>query len=309
MISESDFEPRQELGHVESVPESEAHERVALVHVLTPGFQGLDPSDFDDISDAVVERASPEVLRAALLDTANTPNSPLHGRDNKGKSVVSYRTGDSGKGIVWLSVTPQEYGLFSRSVEMLARTAFNDTLASRDKKIQEETGNKAAKAREDDDIAAANRSAIRQVTGKLPRMEQYLDEDIMSRIQVIEKFQEMTRHRNLNRGTHETVQAHFEHLRLFVFGDMLDAVSNQKGWSASLTERAVRILQKRLYIDGSPADRVSNFKELLDLAEEYYGHKRAFVLTRIWETREYVSRNHEAAEDVKRVDAERANEK
>jgi hypothetical protein len=289
-------------------PNQDQDRRVSLVHILTPEFQGLNPIDFEDIPSDVVERASPSALRVSLLDTTNDRQSPLHGRNNKGRSVVRYWSGEPETGTVWLSVTPQEYGLFSRHVEMLARTAFNSTLSSRDKKLQEATGDVTAKARTDDDKAAANRAAIRQVQGKLPKMEGYLEEEIIPRIELIDKFIEMTRYRNLNRGSYETVRDHFEHLRLYVFGDMLDAVGNQREWSAASAARAERILQKRLYLEGSPADRVQNFKALLELADEYYGHKRAFIQTRIWETHEYIRKNPDAAKDVWRVDQERANE-
>ena len=280
--------------------------RVALVHVLAPEFHGLDPNDFADITDDLVGRASPAVLREALLDTDNTASSPLHGRDNKGKSVVSYRSGEQGLHVVWLSVTPTEYGLFSRHVDMLGRTAFNSTLASRDAKLRAETDNPAAKARTDEDVAAANRAAVRQVERKLPKMEAYLEEELESRIEVIQKFIEMTKHRNLSRGTYATVQARFEHLRQYVFGDMLDAVGNQKRWTEEHARRADQILQKRLYISGTKPDRVRNFMEMLELAEEYYGHKRAFVLTRIWETREYLRKNQDAVDDARQKDQERA---
>lgn len=289
----------------EYAPQPEA--RVALVHVLTPEFHHLDPTDFADIDQEVVERASPQVLRESLLDTNDRPGkSPLSGKGNAGKSVVSYESGEQGLRWVRLSVTPIEYGLFSRHVDMLARSAFNGVLARRDKKIQEETSDPFAKARTDEDTAAANRAGIRQVRRKLPIMESYLADEILPRIEVVERFIEMTKHRNLNRGLHETVQAHFEHLRGYVFGDMLDAVGNQKQWTAALADRAERVLQRRLYIDGSPTERVHNFGAMLELAQEYYGHKRAFVLTRINETNQYLIKNPDAVADVEQKDLERA---
>lgn len=294
------------IEHDSSPPSGEP--RVALVHVLTPEFHQLDPSDFADISDEVIHRASPQALRLSLLDTNDRESSPLRGRNNTGKSVVSYQSPEYGRAWVQLSVTPTEFGLFSRHVDMLARTAFNRTLAIRDKKLQEETGNPAAKARSDEDVAAANRASIRQVSGKLPKMQAYLDEEILPRVETVDKFIEMTTHRNLNRGTHETVQARFENLRLYVFGDMLDAVGNQRKWTADQAAKAERILQRRLYMDGSISERVVNFRSMLELAKEYYGHKRAFVLTRIAETNRYLGLNHEAALDVLQKDKERTSE-
>lgn len=279
--------------------------RVALVHVLTPEFHGLNPTDFADIDSSVVERASASQIRASLLDTRTKEDeqSRLQDPKNMAGSVVGYR---SPEGWVRLSLTPKEYGLFSRYVGMLARTAFNRTLDSRDKKLQEETGNPTARARTDDDLAAANRSSIRNIKGKLPKMEGYIATDILPRIETIDRFIEMTKNRNLNRGNHETVHAHFEHLRLYVFGDMLDAVGNQRGWSAAQAKQADRVLQRRLYIDGSTPQRVQNFKAMLEVAREYYGHKYAFVLTRIAETHKYLRDNPTIVADVAARDEERA---
>lgn len=281
--------------------------RVALVHVLTPEFHGLDPEDFADIDPAVVERASAAEIKASLLDTDTKEDdrSRLQDPQNMGGSVVGYR---SPEGWVRLSLTPKEYGLFSRYVGMLARTAFNRTLASRDKKLQEESGDPSAKARSDDDLAAANRSAIRNIKGKVPKMETYLATDILPRIATVHRFREMTKNRNLNRGNHETVHANFEHLRLYVFGDMLDAVGNQRGWTPEQAEKAVRILQRKLYIDGTTPERVQNFQAMLEVADEYYGHKYAFVLTRIAETQKYLRDNPNVVADIAARDEERASE-
>lgn len=279
--------------------------RVALVHVLTPEFQGLTPADFADIDPAVVERASAAEIRASLLDTSTKKDetSRLQDPRNVAGSVVGYR---SPEGWVRLALTPKEYGLFSRYVGMLARTAFNRTLDSRDKKLQEETGDPSAKARSDDDIAAANRASIRNIKGKLPKMENYLATDILPRIETIDRFIEMTKNRNLNRGSHETVRAHFEHLRLYVFGDMLDAVGNQRRWTAAQAEKGGRVLQRRLYVDGSTPERVQNFHELLQVARDYYGHKYAFILTRIAETQKYLRDNPTIVADIAAKDEERA---
>jgi hypothetical protein len=281
--------------------------RVALVHVLTPEFHNLNPQDFADIDPAVVERASATEIKGSLLDT-NTKedeHSRLQSPQSMSGSVVGYR---SPNGWVRLALTPKEYGLFSRYVGMLARTAFNRTLDSRDKKLQEETGDPSARARTDEDIAAANRSSIRNIKGKLPKMEGYIATDILPRLETIDRFIEMTKNRNLNRGNHDTVHAHFEHLRLYVFGDMLDAVGNQRGWTAKQAAQAERILQRKLYIEGSAAGRTQNFKAMLEVAKEYYGHKYAFVLTRIAETQKYIRDNPTIVADVAAKDEERARE-
>ncbi len=290
------------------VEEVRAH-RVALVHVLTPEFHGLDPVEFTDIPEVLVDKAGPDELRKFLLVTnTGQDNSSKTNPNMPGKSTVSYQPADRNDAWVRLALTPVEYGLFSRHVSMLGRSAYNGVLAARDKKLRQETGDRAAKARHDDDIAAANRAAVRQVAGKAPAMESYLQDEILPRLEVTKKFLEMTKNRNLSRGTHQTVKDRFEHMRLYVFGDMLDAIGNNKQWSEDQAERAVRIIQKRLYIDGSPAQRVTNFRAMLELAHEYYGHKRAFVLTRVAETKKYLHDNQDAVYDAAAKDIERARE-
>jgi len=144
---------------------------------------------------------------------------------------------------------------------------------------------------------------------KKPQLQDYLQDKLLPRIQTVERFQEMTQHQNLNRGNKATVGEHFEYLRDFVFGDMLDAIGNQKNWDERQIDRAVSVLQKRLYISGTPNERVANFKGMLDLAKEYYGHKHAFVLTRIYDIDQYLEANQDAVRDVQDVDQERASAK
>lgn len=282
--------------------------RVALVHVLKPEFHGLESEDNEEINIPLAELVTPAKLRESLLDTGALHSPRLRNAAGKGVSVVSYESGEPGLRWVHLSVTPIEFGLFSRHVDMLARTAINATLASRDKKLRQETADPAATARSDEDIAAAKRAGVRQVSKKLPQMETYLEEQVLPRIETVDRFVEMTRYRNLNRGKHETVREHFEHLRKFVFGDMLDAVGNHRGWSETEANLAEYELQKQLYVRGSTPERVHNFRAMLDLSKEYYQHKQAFILTRIAETNLYLIRNAEAAEDVKQKDEERARE-
>ena len=270
-------------------------QRIALVHILTPEFQNINPVDFDDILPEVVAKASPEELRRSLLDTTND-----------GRSVVSYRSPESGRRWIRMSVTPKEFGIFSRHVEMLANSAFNGVLATRDRKLQEKSDNPAVLARTDDDIAIADRGALRQVMSKQLSMENYLETDILPRIKTISKFIEMSANSNLSRGTQETVRERFETLRIYVFGDMLDAIGNQKRWTAPLAERAVRILQKRLYLEPDLTKRVANFEGMLKLGEEYYGRKRALVLGRIAESQKYYRKHPKAVADMKAKDDERS---
>jgi len=57
---------------------------------------------------------------------------------------------------------------------------------------------------------------------------------------------------------------------------MLDAVAIQRRWTPEMTARARSVIQKRLYISDTPKQRVANFREMLALAQEYYGYKKGF---------------------------------
>jgi hypothetical protein len=281
------------LPEPEVATSNEHERRIALVHVLTPEFQKLDVEDFADLPEDQIRKATPEILRKSLIDIPN-----------EGASVLGYRTPE--EGWVNLSVTPKEFGLFSRHIPMLAKAAFNGVLHVRDKKLREETGDPSAKARSDDDIRAANRASVRQVMSKRIKMEAYLEQDMLPRVDIINKFSEMLKHTNLARGTEETVRKRFEELRLFVFGDMLDAIGNQRKWSPRQAEMAVRILQAKMYLDPLPRRRVNNFRGMVGLADEYYGHKRALVLGRIAESNKFIHSNPEVLAEIEALDRERS---
>ncbi len=290
----------------------EAEPKAALVHVLRPGFHNLDESSFDDIAEAVLERASPRSLRAILIDDAGRSGRPVRRerqeRNRMGKSQVWYHSGEDGRG-VGLALTAQEYSLLVRSVPVLGSVAYYGVINARDARVQKETGDPDALARTDEDLATARRGAVRRVMGKIPYMEKYLEEEIGPRREMIDRFIEMTKNPNLIRGTNESVQERFEYLRTFVFGHMLDAVRNNKQWTEKQAERAERILQKKLYIAGSGADRVHNFRAMLKLAQEYYGHKWAFIMTRIQESNEYLRYNQQVVDEIIALDKQREEEK
>lgn len=274
-----------------SLPGLESHP--ALVHVLTSEFQGIDPKDFEDIPDNFIPYVHPDSLRPSLLEAED------------GETAISYRTYEGS----WkrIAVTPEEFGLLARHVPMLAKTAINGVLATRDKKLQEETGNPYAKARTDADLAASKRAAMRQVLDKGVRMRTYLHDELQPRIALIDQFKEMAQHKTLARGSYKSVSERVERLRYKVFGDMLDAVGNQRDWTEEQSKLAERTLQKKLYLDPDKMRRVKSFKSLLELADEYYGHKQALVLSRMAEVESYRRKHPEVYQNMLATDAARAN--
>lgn len=300
---EGDVPPSMQDGSSLTRPESQ--KPMALVHILTPEFHGFEPEQFDDIPEEVAARASALELQPSLF----RPYVRKDKRKEPEVSSFSYRTPD--EGLMSVSLTPEEYDTASESVEKLAQRMLSRVLTQRDAALRKETGSESARARSNEDMRVAKRRAVRAVMEQQASMEKLLETGIMPKIELIEKFIEMTEGRNPNlaRGTRESVSKRFEELRTTVFDDMLDAVALQRGWKADMTERAKRIIQKRLYVSGSIKDRVANFNEMLSLAHEYYGYKRALILTKIQEARKYQRDNPEVVADIMAVDEERRLEK
>ncbi len=270
-------------------PRREQDKPTALVHILTPEFQGLNPEDYADISDSSLQAAASGNIRKYLFDISLD-----------GKNVVRYRAVEHQDKWLSIAVNPEHFNLFSRHVPMLARTAINRVLEAKDKALRLETGNPGARARSDQDLKESERAAVRTLMGKEERMEQYLATELEPRLELVGKFLEMTQGKNANlaRGSRKAVRERFEHLRTFVFGDILDAIGGQREWSEETAKKAEMIIQKRLYIDGTSRDRVANLEEMLRLAEEYYGNVRALVLGRLAEVHKYYRKHPEAVADV-----------
>ncbi len=273
----------------------------ALVHILTPEFHGLDTAEFADIPDQIVARASAAELGHSLYWRYVKKDK----RSEPEVSAFSYQTAEGE--FISVALTPEEYNTGSESVAKLAQRVFNRVLNQRDKALKKQTEDESARARSDEDKRAANRGSVRAVMDQQTNMEKLLTEGVMPKIELIEKFIEMTEghNPNLSRGTRESVSKRFDELRTTVFDDMLDAIALQRNWSEDMTTRAKRIIQKRLYISGETRERVANFKEMLTLAHDYYGYKRALILTKIEEAKKYQRERPEVVADIMTIDEER----
>lgn len=273
----------------------------ALVHILTPEFHSLDQVDFDDIPDEVVARATADELRPSLYWQYVRKGERLKPE----VTAFSYRTPEGD--YVSVALTPAEYDSASESADKLAQRAFNRVLAQRDKALQKETEDMSARARSDEDIRVAKRGSVRAVMDQQAGMEALLQDSVLPKIDLIEKFIEMTRGHNSNlaRGSRQAVSKRFDELRTTVFDDMLDAIALQRGWNADMTERAKKIIQKRLYMSGHVRERIANFTEMLALAHDYYGYKRALLLTKIADAERYQRAQPEVVADIMAIDEER----
>jgi hypothetical protein len=273
----------------------------ALVHILTPEFHGLDQADFDDIPDEVVARATADELRPSLYWQYVRKGERLKPE----VSAFSYRTPEGE--YVSVALTPAEYDSASESADKLAQRVFNKVLTQRDEALKKETDDMSARARSDEDIRVAKRGSVRAVMDQQAGMEALLQNGVLPKIDLIEKFIEMTRGNNPNlaRGSRQAVSKRFDELRTAVFDDMLDAIALQRGWNGVMTERAKRIIQKRLYMSGHVRERIANFTEMLALAHDYYGYKRALLLTKIEDAKRYQRAHPDVVADIMAIDEER----
>ncbi len=297
--------PIDELAQSEQLSRVEANRRIALVHILTPEFHGFDPEEFTHIPDEIVARASAADLQPNLF----WPYIPKRRRQSEEVSSFSYLAAD--ETFISVALTPNEYNEASESVSKLAERVINRVLTLRDKTLRKETGDPTARARSPEDIKTANRGAMRAVMDRQSDMEKLLKERILPKQELIKKFIEMTEdnHFYLSRGTKRTVSERFEELRTTVFDDMLDAIGRKRKWSDEMTARAKQIIQKRLYISGTKTERLENFREMMLLAQEYYGHKWALISTKIEEARKYQRDHPEVTADILAVDEQRRKEK
>lgn len=295
----SEADPGLQGGGMPPNPEND--KPTALVHILTPEFHGFVGAEFDDIPDTVVARASADELQWSLY----WPYVRKSKRQITETSAFSYETPENG--FVSIALTPEEYDQASESITKLAERMYNRILARRDEALRIETGDETARARSEDDIRIAKRGTMRGVMARRAKMGTLLEEGILPKIELIGRFIEMTEghNHNLARGTRESVSSRFETLRTTVFDDMMDVIGLQRGWSEDMTAKAKRIIQKRLYITGTIRDRINNFKEMLALANDYYGHKRALILTKIFEVDQYQRQHPEVVADILAVDEER----
>ncbi len=289
----------------EPSPAEDLRRPTALVHILTPEFHGFNPEDFNYIPDDVVARASAQDLQPSLF----WAYVPKNKRQAQEVSAYSYQTAD--EGVMSVALTPQEYNTASESVDKLAQRMLSRVLTQRDAALRKRTGNDNARARSNEDLRIARRGAMRKVMERQTVMENLLEEGILPKIELIEKFREMTdgRSPNLSRGTRATVSKRFEELRNTVFDDMLDAIALQRDWTADMSAKAKRVIQKRLYISGTSTERVTNFREMIALASAYYGHKRALILTKIEDAKRYQRANPAVVTDISIVDEQRRREK
>lgn len=249
--------------------------RNALARALRPDFVGLNPLDFVDVTDQMLDLAAPEALRTSLIDV----------RPHSSEAVKSYDWAT--KKDIYIAVTPFEYGLMSGSIQHLGERA---VAGSQNKRQRLGTRNIA-------DDAAAVRAGIHAVTGRAEKTQEYLNNALIKQNLLIAKFQEASKYPGLARfGNEGKMREELTYLRNFVFGGMITTIGNQRNWNSNNQIYAQKAINARLFLDRQQNRHIDYFKSLLDLAAEWNGHKMAIIATRQWEAKKYVKKHEPYAQ-------------
>ena len=250
-------------------PAVQVDARNALARALRPEFVGINPQDYLDVTDEHLDLAAPELLRQSLIGVA--PGSP---------DAVAYRV--SRQELLYVAVTPTEFGLMSGSVLALGQRA----VAGSQRKRQ-----RIGKRNPVDD-AAAERAGVHAVMNRAVASSNYLENVLVKQDKLIAQFQEAARYPGLARfGSEGVMREELTNLRTFVFGSLLTAIGNQRQWTAAQQQRAQKAVDARIFLDRHKNNHINNFKGMLDLASEWTGYKRAVIATRLWESKKYIQQH------------------
>lgn len=249
----------------ESVQQPVRQPRLALVHMLTPDFAGVNPEEFADVTFEDMVESSPMKLRASLIDVPRN-----------GTSAVGYWSSEERRE-VWLGLTPAEFRLLARHPAKLGQTAMNATKNAYSEREQ----------RTDEVRAKAKRSAIHAVESRQSRMTEYAAV-VAERLRLIDKFVEMDQYPNLVRAEITTTRERFQMLRQNVIENIISAAANQEDWAEAHSARIEKAVVRQLYIEPNLQRRYRNFNAILDLGRDYNRHKLRLIQARHNEVEHYI---------------------
>ena len=241
--------------------------RNALARALRPEYIGIKPEDYLDITAEMIELASPDKLRSSLIDV------PV-----KSSGAVGYLHPQSER-LLYIAVAPQEYGILGGSVLHLGERAVQNSI----KKRQQPQG------LSESDAEATIRAGVHAVINRAAKMQQYSENDLATQFVLIKKFQEAAEHPGLARfGKEVEMRKQFNYLRTYTFARMLQTIAGQRHWTPAQQHLAERTIEARIFPDRDHNRHITNFKGMLDLAEEWNGYKRAIVAGRLWQSSKYI---------------------
>lgn len=253
--------------------------RNALARALRPDFVGINPEEYLDVTDEMLDLAAPEALKTSLIGVRAKSSEAI-------ESIVLHpETRKVDK--IYIAVTPTEYGLMSGSIQHLGERA----VALSQKKRQRPDVRSAV------DDAAAVRAGIHAVSNRAIATQRYLDNALKNQNELIARFQEAAKYPGLARfGSEGAMREQLTYLRTYVFGGMLTTIGNQRDWNSTQQMNALKAINARLFLDRANNRHLVNFKGMLDLAAEWNGHKLAIIASRQWEAKKYIKKHEPDAQ-------------
>ena len=236
--------------------------RNAFARAATPEYMGLDPVDYDDIDERMIELADPERLRSSLIFT---PSSRINHFD----FGVTY-VPDEERIPVRIALTPDEYSLIPRDVGSLSRAVVSRTLKLRVDKVDFMASNDAA-----------SRSGVHALEAKEKAMTDYIEGTLSPDINKVRWLREAVSHPGYWRAREGDMRTTLRWVHDHLFKDIFVAIRHQRGWTPAQEDLARRAVNWRLYFDRNHNHHLKNWDDMLKLDLSYLGHKKGLFLDRV----------------------------
>lgn len=226
-------------------PEELLHPR-AFVTVTRPSQWGLVASDYEQITDRMVERADPESLALDLMPTTEK------------RRTVDYEKSDGTRVVVALNA--DEYKVILRSKNPRYLSQFVSAGAESGRLTLASSG--AARARSD----GARTDALKQ---KRERMQLFVDRPLAEEARILEAVHETAVNYWRGRGHNATLRMKINSVMLDSVANMLAVISHQRNWTPEQLELAHKSLERRLFFTHPDKDRMQEWDKLLRVLKRY----------------------------------------
>lgn len=257
---------------LDAAPERIAYDpkrTLALSSALTPGYLGIDPQNYRDITYEMVDLISSENIAPHLIDVP-----PYQGQPGQNPFVIGYYPGKR-QDYTRVAVTPQEARIFPRNVSAIRGGGQIATGAA-----------VVTHFPSDADIARQERSGDHVQEKKLEGLQNLVENVYSPQIVVLDKFAEAagSNRRGWARiGKDPKFRDWLTLVRTSVFDQMVVAYGYQRGRTASQIQLMSRSVTAAICLQ-KPLDRNrETFEDLTKLSRAWVGHKRAAAEQRIQE--------------------------
>ena len=262
-----------EMGGQTALPiDGESPQRIDLTKqqnfadVAKPQLFGVEPRHLEAGDLHRIHLLASERL---LPDLINVPRTSEH--------CVRYYNPDTSK-TVHVALAPEEYTAITISPGQLGRKVVNRTLASR-----------PPRGDFTEDQAAAQRSGVHAITGRLAKMEKYITQ-LEADQDLIKRFSEYVSHPHMRRLRGDNLVEQMAWLREHVLGSVFTVLREQRGWEPDQLAAAQRAMDDRLFLDRRNNQHLKNWQDTLKMTDVYWGYKLAVFKDRAHAARQEIRR-------------------